>query len=105
MAYRSIIGEYKKFWDDEPFAFGKMTFELDISDYDANAIYPANEVKRDIILDQNGTPPLGFSLWANEDSAKRSKYKITDPDGTQWTVVIPPGATAIKIQDLRAMAM
>lgn len=110
MAYRTITGTYKKFYDDEPFAFGILKFTLDKEDWDSGAIYPAQDVDVTIILDQNGQPPLGFSLWVNDSSANGSQYTVTektnsDSEGNQWIFILPAGGGSINIQDLRAAAI
>lgn len=109
MAYRTISGQYKKFFDDEPFAFGKLTFTLDKEDWDTNAIYPSQDISVTVRLDQTGNMPLGFSLWVNASSAAGSKYRVTEyatdnSEGYSWEFIVPSGAGAINIQTLRAAA-
>lgn len=110
MAYREITGTYKKFFNNDPFAFGKLKIELDKQDWDANAIYPAQDVSVTFRLDQNGDMPLGFSLWVNDTSANGSKYTVTEyakdnSQGNSWSFILPAGAGAIDIQVLRANAL
>lgn len=104
--YRQIEGTFYNFFDNKPYAYGKLKFKLSKNDYMPSGVgqtpktFPISEIY--VGLNENGEIPAGFQLWCNSLSSTGSHYQVTEPDGTTWTFVLPNDEeTPIKLEDLR----
>lgn len=100
MSFRPVVGLYRRFYNNEPLPNAVIKIKPTKNDYDLEAGYPVEEME--ITTDVNGELPADLELWANEDGFEGSQYTVTEPDGYKWQFILPAGASAISIQELRA---
>ena len=114
MPYIKVFGQYKHFYNDVPASAGQivkvrlMTVDGDLNDFDAEAIYLAEEHSV-VLLDNGYLPdtdngdPADFLLWCNAGGSTGSIYEFTDPDGKKWRATIQFGdGTPKNITEIRA---
>jgi hypothetical protein len=101
MRLREITGQFLGI-DNEPASGQTVTFMLFKSDYTADD----EQIQRfrvDVVLDESGELPEGFSLWANDDGIEKNPIVVFQPDDTKFRFVMPYAETPITIGALRLL--
>lgn len=96
MVYVRVFGRLLKS-TGEPWAKGRVLFELDNGSWTSQNNYPQNPEKA--IANQFGD--FSISLWANGEGLDASRYRCILPDGDQFLFVLPPNFTEINLTVLR----